>query len=102
MIGVVWVRWHRLDHPVAELWQQLEVGFLHLVCQLLEGLTLLHRLVFIFVQLGLSRELCDYLISIAAQQHPLILLVELVKFVFDLFAPVQIFGLDLLVFVHVV
>ena len=68
----------------------------------MEGLALLRRLVIIVEQLGFHREVGDDIISVAAQQDPLILLVELVQFILDLFAPVQILRRNLPVFVLVV
>lgn len=100
MVRPIWVRRYSLDHPVAELGQQLEVRLLRIRD---DDALLLFRNVFEGLEkLGLSIEHRNNVIGDAVQLHVATLPVELVKFVFDFFAPVEILGCDLAILVHVV
>ena len=102
----MFVRWHSLDHPIAELGKQLEVRLLLVVEHGREGLdTQLLGLLVVskcLEHLGGGVELGDNVICITSELDALVFSVKLVEFVLDFFAPMQVFGSDFSVLVHVV
>ena len=95
---LIWVRicavgvcGHRLDHPITELRQQLEVRFFlqvgehsHAIC-----FGLFFRLIGEgFKDLGLGGEVRDDIISVTGKKDLPILLIKFVQLVLDFFTPV--------------
>ena len=68
MICAVGVCWHSLNHPVTELWKELEVRLLHLG-ERLDRLRLLVGVVEVFEDCRLRRKICDDLICVTAELY---------------------------------
>ena len=87
MVSAIRVCWHSLDHPVAELGEELEVRLFHLG-QCLNCLRLFFGLVERFKDLGLGCKICDDIICITTELNFLIGIIKLIELVLDLFTPV--------------